>query len=580
VTDGPRPAAGTRVTEPAAGIPATRPAARLTSPLGRATAPPRQATSPPPKATSPLRQAARSLAIRLSLVVLGGATGIVIARALHPQGRGTYAIVVAFASATMAIGHLSLDQAHVTLWPSRHGAVAVNSVVMGPVLGTLAAACGLALALSGVAGAATAAHPGLLIVALLSVPAATTVLYLSNVLALGARVAWVDWATLLGSVLQCGALLALAAAGRLTVAWVVWIWAASSAAPLLLMVGAARPRLGRFDPAVCRRALSLGLRYHGGSAALYLTYRVDVLVLGAMAPAAVVGLYTLAVTLAELARIPTDALARASLSGQAVADLNQAARATIRRTRMSVALAGGSVAGLCAVAPLLVPVAYGRDFAGSVPALFALAPGLFALGAGRQVSAYLLRLSRPLAMSALSVGALVVNVAANLVLIPLWGIVGCSLASSLSYGLITAVQVARFCRATDTPLRRLLPAGPELAALRRRLCRSARPIRPSTADPVEHVLVAAQAPAAGGEVTQREAAVADVREDLLGAGHLERVPADPIDEIVPARHATGPGRLGGRPDAAAQQPYRRAHRYAPAKVQKAQPDQQQPADPA
>jgi hypothetical protein len=58
----------------------------------------------------------------------------------------------------------------------------------------------------------------------------------------------------------------------------------------------------------------------------------------------------------------------------------------------------------------LIPAASGAGFAASVPALFALALGLFVLCAGRQVSAYLLRLNRPLTMSALSFAALGVNV--------------------------------------------------------------------------------------------------------------------------------------------------------------------------
>ncbi len=160
---------------------------------------------------------------------------------------------------------------------------------------------------------------------------------------------------------------------------------------------------------------------------------------------------------------------------------------------MSTALAAGSVAALCLAGPVLLPAGYGAEFAGAVPALFALAPGLFALGAARQVSAYLVRLHRPLTMSAASAAALALNVVAILVLVPRWGIVGCALASSASYTLVAAVQVVRFCRASGTPLRRLLPS-PARSAWR-------------TADPLEDVLVAADPAAARREVAQLEPAV-------------------------------------------------------------------------
>ncbi len=84
----------------------------------------------------------------------------------------------------------------------------------------------------------------------------------------------------------------------------------------MLLVPAARPRVRRSTHGWPRRSLSLGARYHAGAVALYLTQRLDVILLGVLASTHAVGLYTVAVTFAELARIPTDALARASLAGR------------------------------------------------------------------------------------------------------------------------------------------------------------------------------------------------------------------------------------------------------------------------
>jgi len=90
-------------------------------------------------------------------------------------------------------------------------------------------------------------------------------------------------------------------------------------------------------------------------------------------------------------------------------------------------------------------------------------------------------------MSAASVAALALNVVAILVLVPRWGIVGCALASSASYTLIATVQVARFCRASSTPVWRLLPSP---ARLRRR----------RAGDPLEDVFVTADPTPARDEV--------------------------------------------------------------------------------
>jgi O-antigen/teichoic acid export membrane protein len=435
----------------------------------------------------PLSQTARSVVNRLVLVALGGATGIIVARALHPEGRGAYAIVVAIATATMAVGHLSLDQAVVGLWPGRGEALTANAAVLGPLLGIGAAAGAAGLAAAGALGQQATRDPAVLALGLLAVPLMISGLYLSSALMLAGRIRVVDRSQLLSGVVQCGALLTVAAAGRISVAWVIGLWTLAMAAPLVLLMPAARPRIRRFDAGLAGRSLSLGARYHAGSVALYLTQRLDIILLGVLASTHAVGLYTVAVTFAELALIPTEALARASLSRQAVADLKTVVAATVKATRTSTALAAGTVAALCLAAPVLLPAAYGAEFAGAVPALFALAPGLFALGAARQVSAYLVRLHRPLTMSAASVVALALNVVVILVLVPRWGIVGCALASSASYMLIAAVQVARFCRSSGTPIRQLLPSP---ARLRRR----------RAGDPLEDVLVAADPAAARGEV--------------------------------------------------------------------------------
>jgi O-antigen/teichoic acid export membrane protein len=431
---------------------------------------------PTETAGSQVGQAARSLAIRFCLSVLGAATGVVLARALHPEGRGTYGTVVTVATTATILGHLSLDQAYVALWRGRRDALAANSVLLGPVLGMSAALIAGLIAATGVVGAAS---PGMIVVALLAVPFTTTAYHLTSVLVLDSRVGAVDSATLFGGVLLCGGLLALSSTQWLTVERAVWIWTVTSALPLLLLLAAARPRLRDRDPALARRSLSLSSRYHVGSTALYLSNGSGILILGVLMTPAAVGLYVLAVGVAEMMSLPTEILARMVLSRQAAGDLASAADATIRATRVSTLLAAASVGSLCLAAPVLVPLAYGAAFGGSVAALLALAPGVLAIGAGRQIAAYLLRLNRPFTMSALPVGTLAVNVALSLILIPRWGVVGCSLASSVSCVLMVVVQVARFSRATSTPARRLLPGVADLALVRRWVLRpnAAKPAR-------------------------------------------------------------------------------------------------------
>jgi O-antigen/teichoic acid export membrane protein len=242
-------------------------------------------------------------------------------------------------------------------------------------------------------------------------------------------------------------------------------------APLAVLLPAVRPRPRCWDRALARDALGRGLRYHLGLASLFLLFRADILILDGMTTTVAVGLYSLAVSLAELTRLVTDAIAQIALPRQLGTDDRGAAAATLAVTRLTAVVATASVALMCVAAPPLIPLVYGESFRGSVPSLLALAPGLLALGATRPIGAYLLRLDRPMLASSMSVTALVLNVALNLVLVPFYGIAGSAAASSVAYIALAGLQVGWFLRTTGAAARDLLPGPGEAAYVRARFAR-------------------------------------------------------------------------------------------------------------
>ena len=417
------------------------------------------------------RQVAHTVAVRALVMVLGALSGVVIARELQPEGRGAYYVIVTIATTALSIGHLSIEQSQVWLWSRAvdRRSLAANGLVLGLTVGALAAvAAGTVVGVLGPHVIPVAGY-GRLALALAAIPAAMTVLYLNNILVLRARVRVVNVAALLGAVLQCGPLMVLAAVTRMSPTQVVVLWAVSMTAPLAVLLPAVRPRLPHWDRSLARQAVDRGLRYHLGLASLFLLFRSDILILNGMTTTAAVGLYSLAVSLAETTRLVTDAIAQIALPRQLGTDDAGAAAATLAVTRLSTVVALGSAALMCLAAPPLVPLVYGTAFAGSVPSLLALAPGLLALGATRPIGAYLLRLDRPMLASSMSVAALLVNVALNLALVPVFGIVGSAVASSVAYIALAGLQAAWFVRASGASPRDLLPGPAELAYVRERL---------------------------------------------------------------------------------------------------------------
>jgi O-antigen/teichoic acid export membrane protein len=141
---------------------------------------------------------------------------------------------------------------------------------------------------------------------------------------------------------------------------------------------------------------------------------------------------------------------------------------------MSGVRAAVAVGAMCLAAPVLVPLLYGKSFAGSVPGVLALGPGMLALGTTRPLGAHLLRLGRPVTLSALTIAAVVVNVLLCVLFVPRWGVVGCAVAASCGYVVLAAAQATWFVRATGTPAYRLIAGREELARITVLLARRRR----------------------------------------------------------------------------------------------------------
>jgi O-antigen/teichoic acid export membrane protein len=315
------------------------------------------------------------------------------------------------------------------------------------------------------------------LLALLTVPTAVLIIHLTMVTLLLGRVDITNRGLTIAAGVQFAAVLALAWSRHLTASTVVWVWAICGVLPLFIMWPTIRPHVGKRDVALAWRMVGVGAQYHVGLIALYLLLRIDVLILNALAPMAAVGLYTLSVSIGEMAYGGTDSIAQALLRRQAESKMAAAGDLTVRTVRVAAVVAIVSIGGICATAPFLVPAIYGRAFQGSVAPLFALGPGLIVYTATRPLSPYLLRLERPRLLSALSVTSLLVNVSLNLILIPRYGIVGCAWASTIGYSFFGIGQAIWFSRAAGTRLAALLPrwsdvsliASAALEPLRRRI---------------------------------------------------------------------------------------------------------------
>ncbi|MEX0989843.1 MAG: polysaccharide biosynthesis C-terminal domain-containing protein [Actinomycetota bacterium] len=410
-----------------------------------------------------------------ALRVIGAATGfvasILFARTLGPVGRGLYALPVATLTIAVVLGRVGLENGQVYMARRNHKL----DELWGN--GTYAAS-GIGLASAGVMIAAHAIWgtqlfgdvpmSWILLVAI-QVPIVLASLFWGGVLQLAGKVAGFVASYSVGSVVQMCLAVGLVLAGELTPFRVLILMLVAN---LTVFIGVLFVSLRanvaslRFRSASLSAALVFGLKSHFGLVALVLLLSVDQLIVRAIEGFRALGLYALAVSLAQLIWLLTDPLAATVLSHQVRSPHRGHVRLGLAVTRMSLLL-GAMVALLGAVlAPFAIPLVFGTEFRGAIAPFQLLLPGVVVLAIQRTLMGVLVMEGRAWFLSGLSVLALAVNIGLNFALIPLIGISGASIASSACYVALALGFSASILRDEGLPWSNLIPRRADLARLR------------------------------------------------------------------------------------------------------------------
>lgn len=204
----------------------------------------------------------------------------------------------------------------------------------------------------------------------------------------------------------------------------------------------------------------LGIVYAMSHMLLQLNYKADVLMLQKMRSAAEVGFYSIGVSITEqLWLIPfTIGLVLMSRTANDT-DNPGAAQRTALLLRIGIILGViGSIA-LWVLAPLLVPVIFGKPYLASVPIIQSILPGIVIFIIFRLLESHLAGKGKPyLALWAL-IPSLILNIGLNLWLIPRYGAIGSAWATNISYASATIVYVAIYLRTMNTTLWELFVPG-------------------------------------------------------------------------------------------------------------------------
>jgi O-antigen/teichoic acid export membrane protein len=407
------------------------------------------------------KQTGVTLAARIGGLGLALLTSVIIARTLGPDGTGVYTLGILFPLLVVTFTNLGIGPA--TVYYVAQGKYAVrdvlgSDVLLSGIIGMIAAALGFLflLILGGVVFPTV--PPAYLRLALLLVP--LTIfgqLHINQILLGTKRIADFNAANVLYKLFLLVLVLAATAVLGLGIAGAIW---ANILAALLLCIvlfpWVKRIAGGiRLRPQVdyVRDAMTYGIKAHLGNIIGFLNYRVEVFLLGALAPASAVGFYAVAVGLAERLWFLSES-ASVVLFPTVSAEKDELRKKTftplVSRSILLVTAVGAAI--LFLISQWVVVLLYSSQYLPAINLFRILLPGIVFLSADRILANDIAGRGKPLLNTYVGLVGLVIQVGLNLAWIPRFGATGAAWATTISYGITTTVRLWLYMRLSGNSL--------------------------------------------------------------------------------------------------------------------------------
>lgn len=168
---------------------------------------------------------------------------------------------------------------------------------------------------------------------------------------------------------------------------------------------------------------------------LFLTsvFRVDTFFLNKMVSLSELGLYSVSVNVGELLLLVPSAIGVALFPHLSGLEKEEQKEAMCLVGRISFVIGFIGIVGLAAIGYPFILVVFGRSFLPAFIPFLILLPGLMAMTLNYAYGNYFSAVGKPLIGAVIFLIGLVVNVALNLWLIPIFGISGAAISSSITY---------------------------------------------------------------------------------------------------------------------------------------------------
>ena len=400
------------------------------------------------------RSIVETYATRILLIVLGLATTVVVSRALGPTGRGLFAVATAIAAIGVQFGNFGLHASntyYVAKQPELLPVLLGNTLIVGLGFGGVAALLGWTLFT--MQPRLAPLHGSLLALALASIPLGLAYLLLQNLL-LG-----IDQVRAYNAIELANKTIGLALVGVVILSrrlsaelmfaatlvalvfsflWVLWSLRDVLRFPVL------------FSITVFRQHIGLGMKAYLIAFFGFLLLRIDLVMVKYMLGAQAAGYYSISETMAEnILTLPVvvGTILFPKLSG--MVHNGERLRLTRKAGFVTAALMGPIVIIASLLAKPAVQLVFGTKFLPAVIPFIWLMPGSFLLGVEIVIVQYLNSLGFPKIIAYCWLLVTALNIAINFWAIPVYGITGAAIVSTVSYSLIFVLVLAVVYRVSN-----------------------------------------------------------------------------------------------------------------------------------
>jgi len=395
-----------------------------------------------------------TVSARILTLILGIATYVILARILGPEGKGIYTLAALLPTLIVTFISLGIDSANAYYVAkgdySRQEILGAN-IVFALVIGAIGIMIGLMVALFFSQSIFPGVAQDYLLLALVLIPMSLIFSYLQYIL-LGAQ-RFKEYN-----------LIAILRALLFLIFIVIGLWALKTGIAGALLAGVFALFLAnivlflwvrrisggisvKLHHDYIKKALVYGIQIHLFVIIVFLNYRVDMFLINSFLNPAAVGFYTIAVGLVEKIWLIPHAMSTV-LFPKVVAETDEQRRKEftplVARTVLWISALGALA--LFFLGRWIVEIFFSAEFLPAVRPLQILLPGIVAMSVWAGLANDISGRGRPMLNTYIGGMSLVVNVLLNILWIPMYGINGAALASTVSYGVTLVVQLFVYCR--------------------------------------------------------------------------------------------------------------------------------------